>query len=452
MDPESENDSWDFNAGWEDSTASKTTHIPEMSIPEAQPRVPEEKAESMRHPETLPFTTAESPERGLQQAVAPLKSLKYDKAVMVSNPEIKGTLKRFHVFRVAIEGAHIQQDQPVRHRYSDFVWLRTVLVNAYCGCVVPPLPPKKSYGNTEENFLRSRMRDLERFLNRVVESVCLKDDEAVKVFFQNEGPVFDRMKKDIEASIAGLNLVEHYHQYFKDVIFSYRSREEDNGEFERMHNFMVSSRSKFVHMLQSSDTAITAFKGFTVQTQALSEMMDGFVDFEKKFNQVTEAVSLKIEKVECEEDRLVENRLGVVPAFKRWAEVNDDMAGQYGKHLQTMIRWEIDDIEAFLETLAGRNAIASQYEKAKRKAAKWETHEPKNEQQKGQKEDDLAEVVRLRDLSQVVSALVALREFPRTRKERAYLYNRSVQDLAAAQIFSLRQLDGVWASVLHEDD
>ncbi len=74
------------------------------------------------------------------------------------------------------------QGAGVRRRYSDFEYLRNILISRYCGILVPPLPEKKIMGNKETEFLRNRMRRLGFFLERVVANPYLRMDPVTNAF------------------------------------------------------------------------------------------------------------------------------------------------------------------------------------------------------------------------------------------------------------------------------
>lgn len=58
-------------------------------------------------------------------------------------------------------------DYSVTRRYSDFVWLSKELSSIFPGCILPALPEKQAVGRFSTEFVESRQRGLERFLQRV---------------------------------------------------------------------------------------------------------------------------------------------------------------------------------------------------------------------------------------------------------------------------------------------
>lgn len=87
----------------------------------------------------------------------------------------------------------------VTRRFSDFEWLRKMLIKFYPGLSIPPLPAKK-IGNKrfEEKFIQKRQKFLEMFIN----SVCKREDfkccEALVAFLSfEERPKFERKMREL---------------------------------------------------------------------------------------------------------------------------------------------------------------------------------------------------------------------------------------------------------------
>ena len=86
----------------------------------------------------------------------------------------------------------------VRRRYSDFEWLRIILLNFYSSSVIPPIPKKNKIGGDrfDENFLVKRMRTLEKFLNSLMEDPVIKSSQIVYDFLSiEEESKFNEKKK-----------------------------------------------------------------------------------------------------------------------------------------------------------------------------------------------------------------------------------------------------------------
>lgn len=76
-------------------------------------------------------------------------------------------------------GAH-----SVVRRYSDFTWLAQELSKEFPGVIVPPLPEKLTVGRFGEEFVDSRRRGLEKFLQRIASHAELSNSQYFIVFLQ----------------------------------------------------------------------------------------------------------------------------------------------------------------------------------------------------------------------------------------------------------------------------
>lgn len=85
----------------------------------------------------------------------------------------------------------------VIRRYSDFTALRSVLLQRWPGCFVPPLPPKKVVGNMDAKFIEERRLFLDLFLKKVATLKWLWYSEEVDIFIRSNS-------NDIEKTLGSL--------------------------------------------------------------------------------------------------------------------------------------------------------------------------------------------------------------------------------------------------------
>lgn len=90
----------------------------------------------------------------------------------------------------------------VKRRFSDFEWLRQVIVNCYNYCSIPGIPRKtKMADKFSEAFIRKRARTFEKFLSYLVIHPVLKNLKVVYEFLSIEKDSdFQKMKKTYEKS------------------------------------------------------------------------------------------------------------------------------------------------------------------------------------------------------------------------------------------------------------
>ena len=99
----------------------------------------------------------------------------------------------------------------VKRRYSDFDWLRQLLIKFYPGFNIPPLPKKNSSSRRfETDFIIKRMKFLELFINKVIENESFKANEFIYAFLNyDDRNKFEAKMKEF-SSMTLSNYVEDY--------------------------------------------------------------------------------------------------------------------------------------------------------------------------------------------------------------------------------------------------
>ena len=99
----------------------------------------------------------------------------------------------------------------VKRRYSDFDWLRQLLIKFYPGFNIPPLPKKNASSKRfETDFVIKRMKFLELFINKVMENESFKANEFIYAFLNyNDRNKYEAKMKEF-SSINPSNYVEDY--------------------------------------------------------------------------------------------------------------------------------------------------------------------------------------------------------------------------------------------------
>ena len=99
----------------------------------------------------------------------------------------------------------------VRRRYSDFEWLRIVLVKFYPRLYVPPIPNKKIGSRRfEVDFVEKRMIFLQKFINSILASETFKASEPLICFLSmGDRAQFEYKMKELSSIIPS--------QYVEDI-------------------------------------------------------------------------------------------------------------------------------------------------------------------------------------------------------------------------------------------
>jgi hypothetical protein len=80
--------------------------------------------------------------------------------------------------------AHITASSAVRRRYSDFLQLRHSLTSHFPGAFIPPLPHKRAMGRFELEFVATRQRGLQHFLEEILKSPDFHELDYVIAFWE----------------------------------------------------------------------------------------------------------------------------------------------------------------------------------------------------------------------------------------------------------------------------
>jgi hypothetical protein len=127
--------------------------------------------------------------------------------VIVENPQIKdgGTFsKKYTVYDVT--GRDRNGNFSVKRRYNEFNELRKKLVENWPGYFIPPIPEKKSTGNTDPEFVKERQHMLNHFMVR-----CAKMQH---IFYSDEMQMFIRFTgSDLNKSLSGIKALTPTQMY-----------------------------------------------------------------------------------------------------------------------------------------------------------------------------------------------------------------------------------------------
>ena len=137
---------------------------------------------------------------------------KYDKLeITVSQPEKKkeGFLSKTYVtYQVhTMPASYI-----VRRRYTDFIWLRNILVNYFPTSVIPPIPKKtKLVGDNYATPINlKRGRGLEKFMNYLAEDPIIKNSQLFFDFLKTDSEANFNNKKKFYEKLKPINDVSEF--------------------------------------------------------------------------------------------------------------------------------------------------------------------------------------------------------------------------------------------------
>ncbi|XP_053550043.1 sorting nexin-7 [Bombina bombina] len=157
--------------------------------------------------------------------------------ITVDEPESHVTaIETFITYRIATKTSRSEFDSSefeVRRRYQDFLWLKSKLEDAHPTLIIPPLPEKFIVKGMVErfndDFIETRRKALQKFLNRIADHPTLTFNEDFKIFLtaqaweltshKKQGPgLFSRMGQTIKAVASTVRGVKHRPDEFTELV------------------------------------------------------------------------------------------------------------------------------------------------------------------------------------------------------------------------------------------
>ena len=74
----------------------------------------------------------------------------------------------------------------IERRFSDFCLLRSKIIELYPCIFIPSLPPKKTIGNLDSNYIDIRIKVMNNFLSSLMEMKEIAESEMFHVFISND--------------------------------------------------------------------------------------------------------------------------------------------------------------------------------------------------------------------------------------------------------------------------
>ncbi len=123
-------------------------------------------------------------------------------------------LSKYYLYSIVGEDEDGQFE--VFRRYSDFYSLRQALFLRWPGVFIPAVPPKKTTGNMEQNFIEERRKFLEVFMQELARLKYLWYSSEVNVFIRSTNPDVEKVKYINNINIFFLKKIYH-------LIITYKS-------------------------------------------------------------------------------------------------------------------------------------------------------------------------------------------------------------------------------------
>ncbi|XP_011366846.1 sorting nexin-7 isoform X1 [Pteropus vampyrus] len=163
-----------------------------------------------------------------------------DLFITVDEPESHvTTIETFITYRIITKtsrGEFDSSDFEVRRRYQDFLWLKGKLEEAHPTLIIPPLPEKFIVRGMVErfndDFIETRRKALQKFLNRIADHPTLTFNEDFKIFLTVQAWELSSHKKQ------GPGLLSKMGQTVRAVALSMRGVKSRPQQFMEMNDFI----------------------------------------------------------------------------------------------------------------------------------------------------------------------------------------------------------------------
>lgn len=274
-----------------------------------------------------------------------------DIKVVIKNPTPVETVIYMSNY-ILYEVNTVELNWNVKRRYSDFLWLRQMLCKFYPRNFIPPMP-KKQIGSRrfEEDFVEKRMKYLQIFMNRIMDSETLKTSEALYSFlYIKDRNQFEYKMKELNSSIPS--------QYISEIktLTGKLSLSSDTDENEKYY--------------------VNINNYFNLQTQIFERLNDSLSDFysymslaAKQLEEVDkdfDMLSILNSKVQMKQE-ITRSYEELHIFFKNWKRMLFNQNEMIQNHIQTFFNYVNMEGRSYQELLNSRDEIKKKYQNEKEK-------------------------------------------------------------------------------------
>ncbi len=194
----------------------------------------------------------------------------------------------------------------VFRRYSDFLWLRSVLVKFFSGHVVPPIPNKKSGGRRfEKDFIEKRMKFLQKFISAVIENEIYKASEPLIAFLSmTDHNQFEAKMKELTSfqpspyieeiktfsgTVSIASSQDDNEKYFKNIAnyfrIQYQLYERLNGNLKEFYNNFYATQ-KSMENIQKDFEILHLLNTRVAMKEAITKTYEEYGIFFKNWSRI----------------------------------------------------------------------------------------------------------------------------------------------------------------------
>lgn len=345
--------------------------------------------------------------------------------------ERKSNFKTYLVYPISAEPP-IPGVVTVSRRYSDFKWLHDILCQQYPGMFIPPLPPKKLFGNFDEAFVEERRVDLERFLNRLEQIPALSENLCFTMFLRRPEASFKDGCKEVMDGIDDSILfkTQTLQTLFPDL-HAEELHEEAEQDLVRIKEFFDKTKAQLNTVHQCSIDVLQSYSSAKNESLLLHNNLSELYHVEQNYPY-----------------RDSPSRLNVADEFQQWANFHTKQERYFKRHILRNIRYELQDVEAILNELQRVTDIQNQYNKAHSKAESWRNYEKElSAKEEVKKNEQLEAESQLKELLDIAIKIVLLNDVENIWRNKIEAFKRDMYEYSNKALQYYNEIADVWNNI-----
>ena len=324
----------------------------------------------------------------------------------------------------------------VYRRYSDFIWLHDTLAELFPGVFVPALPPKKRFGNMDENFIADERRPgLERFLNRIAATPILADCVPFQMFV-TRAVSFEDVQKDLKRVLGAHNVAASltaFSHYYPGVM-AQTLAPSAHADMVSLEEFLKHEETSLDELVDVADAIVTHSSKMLEATGKLTVGIAGVYALEKNY------VALPGPQ-----------RCTAVETFTQWHTELKELEPFYTNSMLLALQWELYDVKQMLALTSSREARRKAAEKARKAADKWRGvggQRPETDKQRQQCDADLRSESDENAMLEAMTKLILLDQHRQSWMTRVTDWSKAVGSFATGQASFNQRAYNSWVSLL----
>jgi len=355
------------------------------------------------------------------------------KIAIPRSEERRGSFSKYHVYVVECDPKP-KGVVTVARRYSDFLWLRAQLGKAFSALWIPPLPPKKMFNRFDVDFVESRRKDLERFLNRVEEIPALAESKQMTMFLTRPETTFKGGCQEIDEAMKDeTNATRTYlfQTLFPDL-HEGNLAATASIDLDRLREFLMKCQEQLEALLDACRTSLTKYDACSEEVKALSNVFTDLIQTETNYPY-----------------RPAPDRYDIRSQLSKWEAFTRQQTDLFEMKFLHTVQYEYQDVVAFLELMERRNVLENIYNKINARCETWRSTGDANLNDKAKlsKEADLKEEVELQGYLEIFNKIILQNEITKVWDEKIFTFEKNMLDFTEVQLGQTSQMAEIWSSV-----